>query len=104
MTLKESMASDVSVFLNSDEFADTITYNGTEITAVFELQQDRNDNEFTLSGQAAIADVYVSKEDVATVSRTDKIVKDGVTYRFRFIADEDPAMWHLVFGGKETVL
>jgi len=104
MTLKESMVNDISLFLNNEEFAEAITYNGVEITAVFELQQDRNDNDFALSGQAAIADVYVSKNDVATVSRTDKVIKDGITYRFRYIADEDPAMWRLIFGGKETVL
>ena len=57
ISLKESMASDTDLFLNADEFGESVTYNGSDITVVFATGEDRDNNDFSTSGQSAVADV-----------------------------------------------
>lgn len=37
MGFRETLEADTSVFLNADEFADTVSYNGADITAIIEI-------------------------------------------------------------------
>lgn len=63
------MATDMSVFLNDDEFAETVTYNGAEITAMVEVVViDRVENDGT------IAELTVKATDVAKPTYRDTIV------------------------------
>lgn len=68
-TLKEQMTSDISVFLNEEEFAQTVTYNGTEITAMVNVEViDRIDND------GIVVELTVNTTDVAKPSYRDTVV------------------------------
>ena len=69
MTLKDQMTSDLPVFLNTDEFATTVSYNGTDITAMVEVVViDRIEND------GIVAELTVKVSDVADPSYRDTVI------------------------------
>lgn len=94
MTLKTDMLADMSVFFNTDEFADDATYNGSGITAVLCSDSDGADS----IGTTAM--LFVKKSDVLAPAYGDTIVISGNTWRVDQNKDgagykEDGYVWHL---------
>lgn len=76
----DMIASDLDdVFLNTDEFAQTITYNGTGIKAIVHYGQRRKSSDNAISCDAWIEAVKVS--DVATPAYRDTVVIGTSAYR-----------------------
>lgn len=95
MTLKDQMNDDVSVFLNTEEFAKTVTYNGAEIKAVVVLEVDRDKgNTFSNRGQSARAVISVACADVVSPQQGDRIIGD-YDWQVARILETDEAMHKL---------
>lgn len=80
------METDLSVLFNLDEFARTVTYNGTDIPAIvdFGLESQRYGPS---SAKAAV--LYVKNSDVAAPAYRDTVVMDGATWRVFRDRDQD---------------
>jgi len=79
MTFKTQMASDLPVFFEADEFAETGTYNGSDIDIIVEDQGSEEDANSVFD----YLDVLVQASDVATVTyRTDTLVYDALTWKY----------------------
>ena len=88
------MLTDTSVFFNTDEFADSATYNGSGIAVVLCADSDGADS----IGTTAM--LYVKKSDVAAPAYGDTVVLGGNTWRVDQNKDgagykEDGYVWHL---------
>lgn len=94
MTHKAQMAIDTQQFLNTDEFAETVSYNGDAIAAVVERGKTRESgNTFTSEGEADRAMVWVKATDVASPVIGDVIViADGTSWEVSRILESDQAM------------
>lgn len=104
MTHKLQMAADVVSFLNVNEFADSIYYNGATaaISAVVEIGEDAaNGNTFTSAGSAARCIVNVAATAIPSpavgaaithLSRTWHVARvletDGIMHRIECTASE----------------
>jgi len=81
MSLKAQIQSDVSIFLNTDEMAEIVLYNGAQISAIVDYGEDMGaGNAFSSDGQAAKARVYVAAADVQDPQQGDTIVIHGGTW------------------------
>ncbi len=77
MTLKNDIAADADVFYDTDEFGQSMTYNGTEIVGVIESGSERMEN---MVASPALQ-VRVRQVDVPAPAVDDRVVTDGRTYR-----------------------
>ena len=86
-TFQDMIASDLdNVFLNTDEFAQTITYKGASIKAIVHYGPRRSS-----SGVISCdAWILVKVSDVATPAYRDPVVIDSDTYRVRVDKDTQP--------------
>lgn len=94
MNFKDQMAADMAVFMNTDEFADTVVYNGVEIPAVFDYgsMPDRD------SRGGSIADtgtLFVSKEYVIQPVYRDEVIAEGRSWRVSNVIAGDSVMWEV---------
>ena len=92
MTLKTQMTSDLSTFFNTDEFAETVSYNGSDISGVVDFGEDLNEQS---DGLQAVATLYIKKSDVADPNYRDTVVIDSVTWRVSRVSEGDGAVWKL---------
>jgi len=110
MTFRAQLSTDADVFLNTDEFAETINYTPkgaakiSDIQAVIfrqELDSSAGDRNTRFQRQAVI---YVKRSDVQTVSKSFDtvefpIVEGGspdATWRvIKIHQHDDPALWKL---------
>lgn len=70
MSLKDIMTSDLDVFLNVDEFADTATFNGAPINVIYDKEADD-----------ILLDVIICKaSDVVGITTSSVFIISGVTY------------------------
>ncbi len=97
MGLAEQMPADAAnVIMNTEEFAEWISYKGARIKAICALGGDRaSGNTFTNDGQAARMIVDVLETDVAAPAEGDSIIRE---------ADTAGAIWRVArvlssFGG-----
>lgn len=86
MTLKTQMTSDLSIFLNTDEFAETITYtpsggSATSISAIVE-KDDIFQEPYVRGPDTATCLVYVKASDVSTPQFGDTFTIDSVVWEF----------------------
>lgn len=103
MSLKNQIIADTAIYLNTDEFAEKITYNGTEITAVFELgETNTRGNQFSSDGQSDIASVWVSETDVPSPVNDDEVINKGKTWRVSRILEDGGGMYRLELTGNES--
>lgn len=97
MTLKTQMATDLAAFFNSDEFAESVTYAGTAITAVVmpgEIMEAGGS--MTAERTVKRATLFVKATDVAAPAYRDSVVIDGETWRVIQIHGEDEeGVWEL---------
>jgi len=93
MTFKSQLTTDMSVFLNTDEFAETITYNGSPIDAIVDYGEDLDD---VKNGTNSIADtIQVMVSDVATPAYRDAVIIGGNTYAVLRRKSGDGYTWTL---------
>ena len=76
MTHKTEMTTDLAVFFNGDEFAETVTYNGTDITASVEYGEGE-----TGGSAARRATLFVKKSDVTLPTYRDTVVIGSEKWR-----------------------
>jgi hypothetical protein len=93
MTIKEQILADNAIFLDTDAFAEQITYNGTPITAVVALGDSslRGDT-FERKGRSAVGMIQVSVLDVPKPNTGDVIVHQSVTWKVARILESDFAL------------
>jgi len=85
MTLKSQLSSDLSIFFDTDDFAETVTYNSVDIPAIVDCGSDEDANSIF-----DFMDIEVQTLDVAVVTyRTDTLVYDGLTWRYPKIISQD---------------
>lgn len=99
MSLKEQLADDTALFLNSDEMAETVTYDGSAILAVVDrgtLTRDGIEgNEIaTTDGTSVRAEIFVAVEDVPSPQRGDRILDSSGTSWCVMYANESDAGLH----------
>lgn len=92
MTLKDQITSDLSTFFNADEFAETVSYNGSDISGVVDFGEDLNEQS---DGLQAVATVFVKKSDVVDPDYRDTVVIDTVTWHVSNIQEGDSDVWKL---------
>jgi len=93
LTFKDQMESDLAAFFNTNEFAESVTYAGTVITAIVEPEQDQ---QMTPERTAKRAALFVKVGNVATPAYRDAVVIDGDTWRVIQIPGEDEeGVWKL---------
>jgi len=80
------ITNDLDVILDTDEFAQTITYNGTSIKAIVKYGEER-ESDASVSFDAVIT---VKTSDVATPAYRDTVVIGGVTFRVFQDANNQP--------------
>lgn len=82
MSLKEQMKNDFnSLFLNEDEFGERVTYEGTEIIALFNFHSSMEEgNIYGNDGRSSRATITISVDDIPNPKQGDKIVRDEVTW------------------------
>ncbi len=96
MTLKDQIASDVgTVFLNTDEFAETVTYNPdgespVDISAVFRYQGI--EEQYVRQGEQAygLGTVACNPTDVTAPSLDDTFTIDSIIWAVRSILYKEP--------------
>lgn len=82
MNLQDLMVQDVEALLNTDEFAEVVIYNGSNLTVVFSQTADEEKgNTFASSGSSDRARVWMSAEAVTPASG-DEFIRNGVTWRY----------------------
>lgn len=79
MTLADQFSSDMSVFFNTDDFAETVTYNGSDIDVIVVDTGTGEDANSVFD----FLDIEVQVSDMPTVTyRTDTVVYGGLTYKY----------------------
>ena len=106
MSLKEQMAADVSaVFFNTDEFAETVTYNGASIVAIPEIgESNKKGNEFSGDGSADRAEFCVKATDIADPVPGDVIVHNSKSWIVVRVLESDNAMHRLLCTGSQSAI
>jgi len=75
MTLADQLSTDLSVFFDADDFAQTITYNGASINALVDYGM------YGSGENARTARIIVKASDVAAPAYRDTVVIAGTTWR-----------------------
>lgn len=86
MTLAEQLTTDLSVFFDTDDFATTITYNGTDILALVDYGLDSDGD------NARTARIVVKASDVPAPAYRDTVVISGTTWRVFRDPDKEVAV------------
>ena len=95
MTLKSQQSSDLSIFFNTDDFAEIITYNGENIQAIVDYGIGN------LGENARTARIVIKQSDVEDPAYRDTVVIGSSTWRvFRDPSNEvaikgDGNVWEL---------
>jgi hypothetical protein len=93
MTFASQIAADLGVFFNTDEFAESATYNGTSILAVEDEVSERN------TGQPGFASplfaVFIKAADVPRPKGGDTVVFRSVRCRVGQFPVAQGALWRI---------
>ena len=93
MTLKTQMTDDLdSVFFNTDEHAETITYNGADIKAIVDYEENPDEQAGAALAQAVIE---IRASDVADPTYRDTVVIGSVTWHVRRVLGGDGFTWRV---------
>ena len=92
MTLKTNIANDLSAFFNEDEFAETVTYAGNDITAVVSHGEKPAEES---GSKVQKATLFVKVSDVATPAYRDAIVIGSDTWHMQKRLNGDGYVWEL---------
>lgn len=91
------MTSDLTVYFNTDEFAETVTYNGSSVTALFRYKRNLDVDAGTDNSDTTMAkaELMVKVSDVASPAYRDTIIVSSVTWRVKNIEYGDGYVWKL---------
>ena len=94
MTFDTQIITDLAVFFNTDEHAETVSYNGVNITAVVDHGDIMDDDSAVVHRQKIL---FVQATDVATPAYRDTVIIDSVTWRVGPVDkfEEDGDTWML---------
>jgi len=106
MSLKTQMAADISaVFFNASEFAETVTYNGTSITAIPEIgESNQKGNEYSSDGSSDRAEFCVKVANVADPVPGDVIVYSGKSWTVARVLESDANMHRVLCTGSQSAI
>lgn len=79
MTLKSDITSDLPTFLNSNDFAETITYNSTSIVGIFD-DAYKGINIATGEIESTDPQVIVKASDIAGIEHGATLIINSITY------------------------
>lgn len=105
MTLKEQMVTDVAIFLNINEHAEEITYNGMNIIAIVDRGENMGrGNTFgsNREGQAARAEIWVAEKDIPKPKAQDEVVFDDIEWQVARILSSGGGLHQLELIGNES--
>jgi len=91
MALKSFLSADLSLFFNTDEFAETVSYNGQDISAIFTSYKDQEERH----SDFIKAELTVKFSDITSPQYRDKVVIDGVTWRVSDIIAYDEYIYKI---------
>lgn len=108
MSLADDIAADLTAHhFNTDEFAESVTYNGTTIAAVVEYGEDpATPKSYAGAGarsQVERADLWVKVADVARPAYRDTVVIGGRTWYVRGVLSGDGFVWRIHIETNERV-
>ena len=95
MTLKEQITADMTVFFDTDEFAQTITYNGTDIPALVEYGEDLDMEGGATGSLLARAIITLRVADVPAPAYRDEVVIGSMAWRVLTVDGGDDYTWRL---------
>ena len=105
MSIKDQIIADNTIFLNSDDFAELITYNDVKISAVIEIGDSSIEgNTFDHRGRSSVGTIEVSIIDIPVPVAGDQVVINSVDWRVARIIESDSAMHYLQITSGESVL
>lgn len=79
MTLKADITSDLTTFLNADEFAVSITYNSATIKGIFD-DEYKAVNQLTGEVEATAPQVVVKTSDISGIAHGNPLTINSTTY------------------------
>jgi len=98
MTLKTVMESDLTLLFNLDEFAETITYEGSDVKAIIDYDDAKRTivGKTLLEGVGDYAFLSVKQSDVSNPVYRDTVLIDAITWRVVKIDSGDGFVWNLI--------
>lgn len=98
MAFKDNLAADMSVFFNTDEFAETCSYNGNNVLAIINRVQQPQINGTT---SADYAQVLVKKSQVSSPKIHDILVFDEKAWVVENVTRSDGLIFDLTCHAQE---
>lgn len=98
MTVKDTIAADVSLFFDTTEFAETVVYEGASIPAVVSRGASGAANDPAAPRRSPVADTALldlSASDVAAPAYNDSVTISGESWRVHHIVSGDGVTWTL---------
>lgn len=93
MTFAAQLDTDLDVFFNTSEHAQSVTYNSATISAIVTYGEELGD---IGGGKRVDATLFVKAEDVASPDYRDTVVIDSVTFRVQNrLSGYDGRVWKL---------
>jgi len=92
MTLSEMITNDLARVFDTDEMAETVTYGGSEISAIVSHEADPDERD---GGRAAAVILRVKVSDVASPAYRDSVVIGSDTWRVKQVLGGDGNIWRL---------
>lgn len=103
MTLNSQLSTDLAVFFETDEFAQSVTYAGTAINALV-LFNENLDAAGSRDSAMAIGEIWVKVSDVALPAYRDVVVIGSDTWNVRRILFGDGYIWKVeIYSGQRPV-
>jgi len=117
MALKDQIISDLSFFFNTNEHAEVISYNGTEITAIVEIGED-NAKGNTFSQQGSSDRAFFEVQESNSIVQPDGSVLEVIikpqsgdiiqyknkTWNYAHITDQSPGTYRIECTSNESVM
>jgi len=106
MSLKTQIIADTQIFLNTDEFAEQIIYNGASITAIIEIgETNTKGNSYSSDGHSDQGFAEISVIDIPNPQEGDDIIcENGKHWRVARIVESDIAMHRLAIIANEGAI
>ena len=95
MTLKAQLTTDLSVFFDTDEFAEVVTYNSASIKAVVDYGVNQSLDDNINDSNMTKATIFVKASDVPDPKYRDTVIINAVVWDVMNIAEGDGYAWKL---------
>jgi hypothetical protein len=92
MTLKAQLTTDLSVFFDTNEFAETVTYNAAPIIGIPDYGADQDSND---SDSMTKATIFVKASDVPAPKYRDTVIINSIVWNVLNITEGDGYVWKL---------